>query len=572
MKRRLFGAVMLALIVSLLILPASAANTASRVEVYATVHTNGDCQVTSTVTIHLESTQTQLTYPLPLGAKNISVNGGSARTSKTASCVEVDISRLVQGMVGDFTIRFDYTIPDAVQVSKELNDAGERTLSLELPLLNGFSYPVDSLSFTVVLPSQVGSAPRFTSTYHQIGIDSALVFITNTNMITGSSTTQLNDQESLQMSLAVSREMFPGVSTYMRTGNPEVRYILICVGLAMVYWLLFLRTMPLRRSRSITAPSGFSAGEVGCRLTLSGGDLTMMVMTWARLGYVLIQLDGNGRVLVHKRMEMGNERSRFEMRVFQLLFGSRRTVDATGIPYAKLCRKVQTMIPGERTMYTASTGNMKLFRWLCCAGHGFCGVCVAMNLTGIVVLQVIFSVILFAFGCVTAWSIQGMAYRTHIRGKVPVYIGLVCVALWVLLGVLCGQVLIPTLGALGQMVRGYFAAYGGRRSDMGRYDAGLLLGLRAYLKKIPPEELERNLQYDPDYFFHMAPYALALGVIHPFAKNFGDRKLEQCPYLLSRIHGNRTAAEWAALMAAAADAMDDRQRRMMVEQWLRIKL
>lgn len=572
MKRRLFGAALLVLLLMSVIVPASAANTASRVEVYATVQTDGDCQVTTTVTVHLESTQTQLTYPLPVGAKNISVNGGSARTTKTASAVEVDISRLVSGMVGDFTIRFDYSLSNVVKVSPEPDEKGSRALTLELPLLSGFSYPVDVLTFTVVLPSQVPVAPRFTSTYHQIGIDSALTFVTNTNMITGTSTTQLNDHEGLVMTLAVNKEMFPGVSTYLRTGNPEVRYILGCIGLAMVYWLLFLRTMPLRRSRNVAPPSGFSAGEVGCRLTLSGGDLTMMVMSWARLGYVLIQLDSNGRVLLHKRMDMGNERSRFEMRIYQLLFGTRRTVDATGVTYAKLCRKVQAMIPGEKTMYTASTGNMKLFRWLCCAGHGFCGVCVAMNLTGIAVLQVLLAIPLFLLGWVSAWSIQAIAYRTHLRGKLPVYLGLGWIGLWLLLGLLCGEVLIPMLACLGQFVLGFFAAYGGRRSDMGRYDAGLLLGLRAHLRKLKTEELERNLQYDPDYFFHLAPYALALGVIRPFAKSFGDRKLEQCPYLLTRIHGERTAAEWAELMIAATDAMDDRQRRMTLEQWLRIKL
>ena len=66
----------------------------------------------------------------------------------------------------------------------------------------------------------------------------------------------------------------------------------------------------------------------------------MMVFTWAQLGYLLIQTDSGGKVLLHKRMDMGNERSLFENKIFALLFGSRQAVDATGYPYAKLSRKV----------------------------------------------------------------------------------------------------------------------------------------------------------------------------------------------------------------------------------------
>ena len=109
-------------------------------------------------------------------------------------------------------------------------------------------------------------------------------------------------------------------------------------------------------------------------------------------------------------------------------------------------------------------------------------------------------------------------------------------------------------------------------SDIGRHDAGQILGLRHYLKRIPKEEIQRLTKTDPDYFFNMAPYALSLGIIHPFASNFGSKKLEQCPYLMTRVHGKRTAAEWAELMAQAADMMDARYRRMEIEKWTAVQV
>jgi hypothetical protein len=297
----------------------------------------------------------------------------------------------------------------------------------------------------------------------------------------------------------------------------------------------------------------------------------MMVMSWAQLGYITIHLEKRGRILLQKRMEMGNERSLFEVRVFQMLFGKNRMVDATGAQYAKLCLKVARMIPGEKTMYSASSGNIKLFRALCCGSHIFAGINVGMNMSSIMAIQILLAVIFAILAAVSAWFIQEAAYRTHIRGKLPVYVAGAAIVLWVVLGILAGQVWIPMGSAIVQLLLGYFAAYGGRRSDLGRASAAQILGLRAYMKGIGKEEISRLCNADPDYFFNMVPYALAMGITHPFAKCFAGKKLTPCPYLMCGIQNRRTAAEWAAILADTADRMDARQRRMQLEKWSAIR-
>ncbi len=564
----IFGVIFL--LTGFLCLPASAQSAASSVDTYCTVNSEGGCLIRSTVRIRLEGTESNLTYPLPLNATNITLNGTSVNVSKTNAATLVELGRLTQGFVGEMELILDYALPEAVKVVKIDND---RKLQLSIPLLNGFAYPVEKLSFIITMPSdQMTNGPTFTSTYRQESVESDLEVLTKGTQIIGTSKASLNDHEGMTMNMIVPEEMFPTVSTYIREGNPELVPMIVCGVLALVYWILFLRTWPLRRDYSATAPEGITAGELGCRLTLSGGDLTMMVFSWAQLGYLLIHMDGNGRVLLHKRMDMGNERNQFENKTFKALFGSRRVVDATGLQYAKLVRKVASYVPNERNMYRGNSGNVKIFRGIACISQIFCGICVAMNMTTVPVLQGLMSVILSVFGAVSAWLIQDVAYRTHLRGKVPVYIGMVCFLIWVVLGWLCGVIWIPLVCSLLQWVMGYFAAYGGRRSDLGRHDAGQVLGLRRYVKKLPRENIGRLLENDPDYFFNMAPYALALGVINPYAKAFGRRKLDQCPYLYTKVSGRRTAEEWGYLMAEAADMMDARARRMMIEKWTAIQI
>ena len=221
------------LLAGVLALPASAESTASKVDTIVTVTSEGDCIVSSTVRLSLDSPMESLTFPVPLNASDITLNGGMARTSKTATATEVDVSRVIGGMAGEVTLAINYNIPGAVKAVKGEN--GERYLQLELPLLNSFSLPVQSLSFIITMPGNVKYYPTFTSIYQQSGIEASLEYIVDKNLLTGASTNPLNDHEAITMIMVVPQDMFPGVSTYIREGNPEVTPMLICAGLALVY-------------------------------------------------------------------------------------------------------------------------------------------------------------------------------------------------------------------------------------------------------------------------------------------------------------------------------------------------
>ena len=323
---------------------ASAESSASKIDLYCTVNSDGDCLVSMTVNLKLEAADAGLEFPLPENAEKITMNGSSVPTSRVGSRTLVSVGRITGGMTGEFPVRFDYTIPKAVgavpaTLSSAVGSALQlNKLQLTLPMLCGFDYPVDLFSFVITMPDTVDGVPTFTSTYQQVGFASNLDLAINGNMITGTSVNPLNDHESVTMTLLVPREMFPSVSTYQRTGNPELIPMGIFLGAALLYWLLFLRTLPPVRQRTTVPPEGICAGELDCRVTMTGGDLTMMVLSWAQMGYLMIQPNGS-RVILRKQMEMGNERSLFEIRVFQTLFNNRNVVNCSSPGYAKMCKK-----------------------------------------------------------------------------------------------------------------------------------------------------------------------------------------------------------------------------------------
>ncbi len=559
-------------IITLLNTHASADSSASQIDLYCTVNSDGDCLVSMTVNLKLENSDAGLEFPLPENAEKITVNGSSVPTSRVGSRTLVSVGRITGGMTGEFPIRFDYIIPKAVgAVSSTLGAALQLSkLQLTLPMLCGFDYPVELFSFVITMPDTVDSVPTFTSTYQQVGFASNLQLATNGNMITGTSINALNDHESVTMTLLVPREMFPSVSTYQRTGNPELIPMGIFLGLALIYWLLFLRTLPPLRQRTTVPPEGICAGELGCRLTMAGGDLTMMVLSWAQMGYLMIQPNGT-RIILRKQMEMGNERSLFEIRVFQTLFHNRNVVNCSSPGYAKMCKKTAGMIPGEKTMCRPKSGSRKIFRWLLCGSQVFCGVCVAMNMTSITVLQILFSLIFGVLGAVSAWQLHEFAMHLYSRTTLYRWIALGIAVFWLLLGLIAGQPWIPLGSVVVQLLMGFLAAFGGMRTELNRSEAGELVSVRRFLRSIPRPEAARLLKSDPEYFYRMAPYAIALGVGKPFAAAFGRRPLEPCPYLAVRNNEGRTAAEWMRLLTQTVDLMDSRYRRMQIERWMAIR-
>ena len=560
--RHLRRILMLLLCIGLLTTVVFADNSIHNVSSASAISSNGSCQVSLSVTIRLDETAGSPRFALPASAKNVTLNGASVRTyasTVSGDVVMADLSSL-KGMVGDYPLNFTYSLPE---VTKTEN----RKLYVELPLLSGCDYAIQSMSFQVTLPGEITAKPSFTSGYLQSGVESIISYVSGGNMINGSITQPLSDQETLVMKLQVNSEDFPGKLYIEREGNPEVIYMVLCGAAAVVYWLLLLRNVPLIRSRETLPPEGISAGELGCRLTMAGVDLTMMIFSWAQLGYVRIIPDRHGRVMVAKKMEMGNERTDFENRCFKMLFGRSDATDATGIPYAKLYNKVVQTVSGAKELHRRKAGNTRLFRLIGTGVSAFSGICIAMNMIHRPTLQLMLAAVLGALGVVTGWCIQGAMYRLHIRGKMRLYLGMGCAYVWLILGLVAGVFWIGFGAVAAQLVLGLMVAYGGRRSDLGLYQAGQILGLRQYLKHISEEDIDRNMEHNPDYFFDMLPFAIALGVDRPFAKRFGKREVGQCTYLAARQDRRRDAAEWALLMRKTADRMDRRQRRMLLRKW-----
>ena len=520
-------------------------------EVNAVVDTSGSANITVAGHLTFDEAVAQPVFPIPADATDIFLNGQKVSSPVNGSVRPVSLLNLTGGRPGEFSFTLTYRLPGVVTTAQE-------GMELKLSMLSGFAYPVEALTFRIQLPGEITTQPIFTSSYYQELIQAQMELSVSGNSISGNCGS-LKDHESITVVLPVSEAMFPQAAVTARVMGVMDLAILGAMALALLYYVLTMRPRLFRREPRATAPDGVCAGDLQLLLTGRGIDLSLMVVTWAQLGYLRIQIDDTNRVLLHKRMDMGNERSSFENRYFKSLFGRRRIVDGTSEHYARLCRHLWGQTPQIREIYKPHSGNPKLFLGLC----AIAGILSGVNLANGFAPHSLF--LKFLLALVTggfSLAIQAWGRAMPQRHRLACRIGGVCTGVWLLLGLLSGEVAGSFLMVAFQLLSGLGAAYGGRRTLLGQQTMEEILELRLHLRRVSQPELKQFLRTNSGYFYDLAPYALALNVDRRFARQFGNLRLQECSYLMAGNRRQLSAAEWAQLLRTAVQILDARAKRL----------
>ncbi|MBQ9762515.1 MAG: DUF2207 domain-containing protein [Oscillospiraceae bacterium] len=530
-------------------LPASA-HSATQLRSETTVDADGSCAVTITATLVFDKAVDTPVFPVPLGAQDITLNGSAATTYSAASSRMISLKKLTGGNPGTHTLTIFYRLPGVVGAAEEKGG-----LLLTLQLLSGLPYPIDSFEATVTLPGEIDATPSFSSGYYQQNIDAMLRTAVTGSTITLKATEQLKDHETLTLSLPVDPAMFPSTARTVRVLSLMDLLVVVSVVLALGWFVLVMwPQLPQRRPRP-AAPDGISPGELPQWFTGSRMDFSMLIITWAQLGYLRIQVTKSGHVKLHKRMEMGNERRQSENRCYRELFGRRRTLDCGSEHFAQQRRLAPKRFAPPSELYRTAPIVRTVFRGLCALSGLFCGI----HMGGIFVPHA--SALQFFMGILTALlalGIQAIGSSLFLRRKSPALIGLGCAVLWIILGNRSGQALTAVLLVVFQLLAGFCLAFGGKRTELGLQALRQIGGLRKFIHTATKQELQQLLKSNPNYFHELAPYALSMGLDAAFARRFARLRMPDSPYLVQEGRNTLTAVEWAALMRTAARILDGR--------------
>lgn len=547
--RRIFAVILCMLLLTTAVF---ADNSAPSFSSNATVTPTGSCQVVISATVSLEEPVSGLTFPLGVGVSGAMLNGTHASTTTVGDVVHARLSHL-DNQTGTFAIDLQYTVENVVELSKDGHQV------VRVPLLAGFKYPVESLQFSVTMPGPFTDSPEFFSGYHEQDIEKSMdVTVDPENgTISGSTATVLKDSETLYMLLDAPEGMFPLAASAGETLPYDHLGMGIFAAAALLYWLLTMRQIPSWPGRSPNLPQGVSAGQIGSHLVHCDADLTLMVLHWAQLGYLEIRLDRRDRVFLTKKMDMGNERSAFENRTFKHLFTRRTRLEATSETYTKLYKKTAADSRHQSAGLIPHSGNPTIFRLLSIGVAIFAGAamgdCIlspsAVERWGWMGVMALVS----GYCC---WRIQKGMFCLYLRSRQDLTVTVIFSVVLLIASSLCTAFPYGLAAVAWGLFSGLLAAYGGRRTESGRQLFLEIFGLRRFLCGVSPNELQRILRSKPEYYYEMAPFALAMGVDARFAARFGNIQLRSCKWLLTDAPAPKKPAEWYPILRRTADLMN----------------
>ena len=532
----------------LLALPVRGAEAGNTMEVTAVVDGDGSCRMAVKLTLHLDGAE-RLVLPVGHGARDATVNGTAAKVQRLDN-IQALVLESPAGFQGVQTYTLTYTLPSCIQE--------EESRSLRLPLApEGLAYPIDQLTFRVTLPGVFSETPVFTSGYYGEDVDNYMTVSISGPELTGAVNTVLRDQDSLTLTMEASPALFPRsyeVGTLYTTARLAA---FGCGLLALLYWLLRLRWRPVRAAVQAQAPVGVGPGEVGCRLLARSPDLPLMVVSWAQLGYLTIHVGQDWAVTLHKRMDMGNERSAYERSLFQALFGREQLADGGGERFQALQKRTAAASPRVQGQFQRAGRPF----WVRLLGSlmGLCAGMAAGDLGAPGTSWRIALVVLWGLSwAAAAWLLQDGFRSLLSRERRPGFLALGAGAFLLATGFLAGCIGLSLVCCLIQCLLGLLVLFGGRRSEEGRQTLSALLGLRRYLRTVDRKQLHRILQQNPGYYYDMAPYALALGADRKFAHRFERMRLPACPWLVTDFPPENSARGWYPLLRQVIRALQGR--------------
>ena len=524
MLRRILCSLVAALI---LCTAASAASSISEATADCTVAEDGACTVTTTVVLQLEESLTEISLPVAQDAKDAACRGYDAKVRKEDGFVWLDVP-LTAPITGQQTFTITYTVPGTVTVA----DDGTQQFSAEL-LSSQWAYPVEKFQYLVSMPKDITETPVLLSGYYGEIAPNQVVTNQNARSAAAVLTVPLLDHESISLQLKLPENYFPQPGPILGSGFPWHFVPPILLLLSLLYWFLTLRS-PLPRWTAIPQPpDGVTAGELPVLLYGGAPDFSLTVAHWGALGYLAIAPHSRGKMVLLRRMDMGNERRSQEQQSFDRLFSAASACycDDRAAQSARQMGEKLALRHWQRRLFDPKSGSPRL---LCLPVYLAAAVAGGRILTAYLgevlspllwaILGAVLGIVCAVFAMQTALSLLRGTQGQRLIGALTALVLLVA-------GGFAGQGPDTFLVLVHLTLTAFAIAFGGRRTALGTELLQKTLGYKRYLAGLDETALRRLVRQNPQFYYETLPYAEALGLGQKLTDRLQGVKLEPCAYL-----------------------------------------
>ncbi len=508
-----------------------------------TVDADGAAYVKVTAVVEFVSAPETFLFPLNADAGSVNASGGEYASASVngVRCIRFSNSN---GFIGTQTFVCTYSLP---RDAKEVEDGQQFHIDL---IEQGWDYPIDELFITITFPAPVTLQPTWNSSYYGDVIDNYLEIELRENDLVVNSAAPLKDHETLEMFLNFEPGSFtlrhlPGKTTNFN----QVAFYVLVIG-ALLYWFFFLREKPILPVTQQTAAMETTAGELPCQLYGELPDMAATLAHWGNLGYIAIHRNARGRIILKKRLDMGNERKPAEQKLFAAIFRAGPVCDLQGQRFRSVSNSASALLRSAwlKRIFTKKPGSPYLLRAIILLAGFFVCLSVFDVLLPAAGIRWLLLPIFALAGAVLCYLVQqGADSVTRRHRAMRLAVGGASALLLVIFAASAGAFGLMALTLLLQILCVLVTHFGGRHSAAGRELVRQNLGLRRYLRRLDQESVRRLNSLDGQFFYRMLPFAEVMGVGNAFAKRFGQWRPEPCIWLTDANRRPDSAEEFYTL-------------------------
>lgn len=480
-----------------------------------------------------------------------------------------------------------YTINYVYNIGDDLNeDMDELYFNL---VGDQWEIPIHSTIFTINMPKPFNKDNiNFTSGYTGSTTAAQVEYTVDGTSISGEYRETISPGQALTIALPLEEGYFDevkpdgqGIKTFTRS------YIglfpLLLLG-ALGLLFKFGRDDPIYPTVEFYPPEDLTPAEIGYVYDnrIDPYDLTSMLIYWADKGYIRIieEEEEEGLIFKKKKTNLKLEKlkplpsgtKRFESVYFNDLFDTYGIDNVVEVDTLK--ESFYITLGAVKSELMNSFDNRRFL-----SRSGFFAA-LGMSAIGMLSFALVFLglfnemnpyspglVAVFAIvgGIVLGGFLSGSAYLfASVKTKLPnerfktimagIFTALVPLAISILILYITGARTIYLVGfAVGVAVI-YLSPLAHKRTAQGIKWMGHLLGLKNFIEKAERDRIKQLVDEDPEYFYHILPYAMVLGVTDQWAKNFegiamgnpdwyqtNSSRAFHAPYFVSRMDANTRA-------------------------------
>ncbi len=327
----------------------------------------------------------------------------------------------------------------------------------------------------------------------------------------------------------------------------------IMVLVALIVWYLKGKDGELIYPVRFDPPEGMTPMDVGYVYNgeLDESAVSAMLIYWADKGIITITDNGNDDFVFTKLMELPDSAKPAELQLFSAFFAASSSVDAKVLRVSGFSSKLASVKKTEEESFSgekslASPSSMKLRKLMMNLGmipvllHSLLSTLVEPGFATIFVLVPFFMafMMLRSFATVAEKKMRSGGFRFSIITApllFMVFIWFFVTSALTSFGVGYRLVALDTgVFLVALFVYMHFSAAIARRSEYADKLLSEVLGYREFIEKVEKDRIERLSKEDPQFFYRVLSYAMALGVEDKWARAFSGIYVEPAAWYYGR--------------------------------------